>query len=160
MSRCQHIRTWPLSWRLHHGVGWYQQRRKTIPAYRYERIGDRRLLQGWDPGHLRQTIRWPYSSSSWTTPRCDRVVQDCLQQKTIVRSGLASTLIWFQPDRACLKQATGGDIVVSGSTSDSRETGKCSHWTSMEQSWDDSHPETHWKHETPLASCMLILKTG
>ena len=26
----------------------------------------------------------------------------------------------------------------------------------MEQSWNDSHPETHWKHETPLPGCDCI----
>ena len=26
----------------------------------------------------------------------------------------------------------------------------------MEQSWDGSHPETHWKHEMPLPGCDCI----
>ena len=27
----------------------------------------------------------------------------------------------------------------------------------MEQFWNGSHPETHWKHETPLPGCDCIM---
>ena len=65
---------------------------------------------------------------------------------------LASMLIWSQPDRACLKHATGGDFAMSTPTNDSRGTWKCPNWR-VEQSWDGSRPETHWKHDTPLPDC-------
>ena len=69
--------------------------------------------------------------------------------------GLASILTWSQSDRACLKNATGGDFATSSPTNDSRITWKCHNWT-VEQSWDGSHPETDWKHETPLPGCDWI----
>ena len=69
--------------------------------------------------------------------------------------GLASILTWSQSDRACLKNATGGDFATSSPTNDSRITWKWPNWT-VEQSWDGSHPETDWKHETPLPGCDCI----
>ena len=69
--------------------------------------------------------------------------------------GLASTLTWSQPDRACLEHATGSDFATSGPANNSRWTGKCPHWR-VGQCWDDSNPETHWKLETALPGCDCI----
>ena len=33
---------------------------------------------------------------------------------------------------------------------------RITHMFVMEQSWNGSHPETHWKHETPLPGCDCI----
>ena len=88
ISRCQHLRTWPLWWRLHHGVYWYHQRWKHRPA---------QWCEAWWPEYATGMISWRSTSYSTVVqsgqviimddnarPHRARVVEEYLQQKNIV----------------------------------------------------------------------------
>ena len=89
ISWWQFLRTWPLWWRLHHGLGWHQQRRKNRPTNRDRGHSDRFMLQGCYPERLRQTVRWwnrnqfiLMDDNAWL--HLARVVEEYLLQETIV----------------------------------------------------------------------------
>ena len=56
-------------------------------------------------------------------PHRARVVEDYLQQETIVRMDWPAR----SPDLNPIEHATGGDFATSGPTNNSRGTGKCPH---------------------------------
>ena len=71
-------------------MGWYQQMWKNRPTHRDKGHDDRFMLQGCYPGRLRQIVGWCNRNqfilmNDNTRPHRARVVEEYLQQETIVR---------------------------------------------------------------------------
>ena len=76
--------------RLHHGLGWYQQKRKNRPKHRDKGHDDRFMLQELYPGRLRQTVCWCNRNQFILMDDNARlyrarVVEEYIHQETIVR---------------------------------------------------------------------------